>query len=123
MATELPERLCALLDRHITSVEQLELLLILQETPLQRFTPTDAARRVGTAAHSAKIRLDDLVAARLADEGGGTYTYAATGEADQAVVELRRFYSTHRVRIISRIFDKPPESVRSFADAFRLRKD
>lgn len=123
MATELPERVRALLDRHITSVEQLELLLVLQDAPTQRFTPADAARRVGTAAHSAKIRLDELANAKLVEEGGGTYAYAATGERDQAVVELRRLYATHRVRIISRIFDKPPESVRSFADAFRLRKD
>jgi hypothetical protein len=35
---------------------------------------------------------------------------------------LERLYATHRVKIISRIFSKPPDSVRNFADAFRLRR-
>lgn len=41
---------------------------------------------------------------------------------EQAVRVLERLYTTHRVKIISRIFSKPSDSVRDFADAFRLRR-
>lgn len=121
MATEMPERVRLLLDRHISSVEQLELLFLLHEDASASFTPETAAKRIGTTGHSARIRLAELVAGGLARESDGAYVYAA-GTHDAAVADLRRLYSTHRVRIISRIFDKPPESVRNFADAFRLKK-
>lgn len=122
MASEIPARVRELLDRHITSVEQLELLFLLQGDPSATFTPETASRRIGTTPHSARIRLGELVAAGLVRETGGGYTYA-TGTHDAAVEDLRRLYSTHRVRIISRIFDKPPDSVRHFADAFRLKRE
>lgn len=121
MASEMPEHVRLLLDRHISSVEQLELLFLLHEEPRASFTPEAAARRIGTTGHSARIRLAELVAGGLTRESDGAYTYAP-GAHDAAVADLRRLYTTHRVRIISRIFDKPPESVRNFADAFRLKK-
>lgn len=121
MASEMPERVRQLLDRHISSVEQLELLFLLHEDASASFTPDAAARRIGTTGHSARIRLVELVGGGLARESDGTFSYAP-GAHDAAVADLRRLYSTHRVRIISRIFDKPPESVRNFADAFRLKK-
>lgn len=122
MASEIPARVRELLDRHISSVEQLELLFLLQGEPSATFTPETASRRIGTTPHSARIRLGELAAAGLARSTEGGYAYA-NGAHDAAVADLRRLYSTHRVRIISRIFDKPPDSVRRFADAFRLKKD
>ena len=121
MASEIPSRVRDLLDRHITSVEQLELLFLLQGDPSTAFTPETASKRIGTTPHSAGIRLGELVAAGFVHETGGGYMYA-TGTHEAAVDELRRLYSTHRVRIISRIFDKPPDSVRHFADAFKLKR-
>lgn len=118
----MPEHVRLLLDRHISSVEQLELLFILHEEPATTFSPETASRRVGTTAHSSQVRLAELVAAGLARETDGGYAYAAGGH-EAAVADLRRLYSTHRVRIISRIFDKPPDSVRRFADSFRLKRD
>lgn len=119
----MPDRVRQFLDRHITSVEQLELLFLLESEPGTPFTPETASKRVGTAPHSARIRLGELAASGLAREADGSYTYAAAGAEATTVSELRRLYATHRVRIISRIFDKPPESVRNFADAFRLKRD
>jgi hypothetical protein len=40
-----------------------------------------------------------------------------------AVAALAGLYATHRVSIISMIFSKPADRLRSFADAFRFRKD
>lgn len=120
---ELPRSVQELLDRSITSVEQLELLLLLHANPDRAWTADAAGHEVRTSTHSAGGRLAELVARRLARETPEGYVFAGDAAARSAVSELGRLYSTHRVRVISRIFAKPPESIRDFADAFRLRKD
>jgi hypothetical protein len=37
--------------------------------------------------------------------------------------ELGKWYSTHRVRILTMIYGKPLNNIQTFADAFRSRKD
>ena len=44
-------------------------------------------------------------------------------ELDQAVVRLAKDYAERRVTVITLIFSKPVDKLRTFADAFRLRKD
>lgn len=75
-----------------------------------------------TSEHSAGIRLGELAARGVARETPAGYVLADDRGLEQAVRVLERLYATHRVKIISRIFSKPPDSVRNFADAFRLRR-
>ena len=75
-----------------------------------------------TSAHSAGIRLAELAARGVARETPDGYLLVENRELEQAVRVLERLYQTHRVKIISRIFSKPPDAVRNFADAFRLRR-
>jgi hypothetical protein len=46
-----------------------------------------------------------------------------TPEVAATVEELARTYAERRVSVIGLIFAKPTEKLRSFADAFRIRKD
>jgi hypothetical protein len=46
-----------------------------------------------------------------------------TTELAQAIEELARAYADRRVTVIGLIFAKPLDKIRSFADAFRIRKD
>ena len=41
----------------------------------------------------------------------------------RAVAGLAREYAARRVTVIGLIFSKPVDKIRSFADAFRLRRD
>jgi hypothetical protein len=51
------------------------------------------------------------------------YAPASGSPLDAAVAQLARDYAERRVTIITLIFSKPVDKLRSFADAFRLRKD
>jgi hypothetical protein len=52
------------------------------------------------------------------------YGYAPrSAELDAAVQGLAREYALRRVTVIGLIFSNPVDKIRSFADAFRIRKD
>jgi hypothetical protein len=46
-----------------------------------------------------------------------------TPALDAAVAQLAKDYAERRVSVITLIFSKPVDKLRTFADAFRLRKD
>lgn len=111
----------------ISSVEQVEVLLLLHRT---------APRRWGAVAASRELRLDPVsVARRLAEfhdsgvlqveagEEALQYWYVASAIApDRTMSELATAYQTRRTSLINLIFSKPADDARAFADAFRLRK-
>lgn len=122
-AAGIPGDVKRFVDRCVTSVEQLELLLLLRREPERRWNAEEAALKLHTATHSVGVRFAELVSGKLAARDGDAVHYAASREIDAVVEQLERFYGTHRTRIIGMIFDKPAGPVRDFADAFRLRKD
>jgi hypothetical protein len=46
-----------------------------------------------------------------------------TPELEQAVTAVAQDYLLHRVSVIEFIYSRPSDTIRAFADAFRLRKD
>jgi hypothetical protein len=115
----------ALIARDINSVEQLETLLMLRAEPTRAWTPEEVSAELRTQPHSVALRLDDLVRSRLVEEAEpGRFRYAPPKpEVARDVDGLADAYAKRRVSVISAIFSKPSEAVRSFSDAFRLRDD
>ena len=76
---------------------------------------------------SATRRLADLSARGLLVSEGATpptYRFAPARQDDDAdVTELAQCYAERRVSVISFIFSRPLDTVRGFADAFRLKRD
>jgi hypothetical protein len=85
------------------------------------------ARELRIAPISAGERLEEFVRGGLLSRTGGTpleYRYApASTKLDTAVDGLARAYTERRVSVINFIFSKPVDKIRTFADAFRLRKE
>lgn len=109
----------------IDSVEQLEILLLLLQHPERTWGAESVARELRISPLSAGDRLEDLTRdALLARVGGGEeYRYApGSAELDEAVRGLATAYTERRVTVINLIFSKPVDKIRTFADAFRLRK-
>ena len=117
----------AFIAAHIESVLQLEILLLLHSQRDRQWTAGDVAQ---------ELRIDPIWAssmlAGLSDAGvlsasataPPTFQYQPRSvEIDRAVDELAGAYATRRVTIIGLIFSKPLDNIRSFADAFRIRKD
>ena len=111
---------------HVTSAEQLEVLLLLHGNPGTDFTAAEVSQRVYTVPAAATLRLEELVAAGLLQSDRASdprYRYAPqSARLGERVDALARAYRADRVGVIRFIFAKPVDPLRSFADAFRLKK-
>lgn len=124
---DIPQVVRAFIAQNIESAELLETLLLVHSAPEREWTPEDVASSIYTVPASAIRRLEQLVALRLARSTGAVdpaYRYAP-GSADLAdqVSALAAAYRANRVAVINLVYSTPPDPLRSFADAFKLRKD
>ncbi len=126
-AGELPEAVRRFIADHIDSVEQLEILLLLFHHPERSWTAEAVARELRISALSAGDRLKDMARSTLlarVQGSEGEYRYAPENQQQGVVVAgLAAAYSERRVTVINLIFSKPIDKIRTFADAFRLRRD
>lgn len=113
------------ISRHIHSVEQLEILLLLQRTPNRQWRAEEVSKELATSRYAAEGRLMDLAARGLISgrqhDDELLFLYEAGGSEAETIVELARVYAERRTSVITMIFSKPQDSITSFADAFRLR--
>jgi hypothetical protein len=131
LSSELRPDVQQLIDEHISSLEQLEILLLLQRNKgrdwsaeERDWSAEEIARELRITSASTARRLLDLERRGFLKGEAGRYQYQPDGlDRDGALEELSRLYPEWRVRIIGRIFSKPMDNIRTFADAFRLRKD
>lgn len=124
MARGVPKETQAFIRAHIRSIRQLEALLWLREQR-EGVTATALAREERIDQDMA----DDLM--RAAERDGfvtgpdeeGAYRYQPKGELAAQVDKLAEVYGTYRVSVINLVFSMPSESVQSFADAFKIKRD
>lgn len=113
------------LQQRLTSIDQIEIMLLLMRDPARAWTAPEVAAAVGTPQESAAMRLFLLASGGLITfEAAGTpkYRYASgNAEADAMMSELARLYDTDRNGVAA-LVGAPPDPIRSFADAFRLKK-
>jgi hypothetical protein len=112
------------LEAYIHSVAQLEILLAVHAQSDRDWDAADLGRELSITTDVAEMHLEDLSARALLIEEGNPprYRYMPPGEIKTAIEDLAHAYSVRRVAIIGLIFSKPVDDVRSFADAFRVRK-
>lgn len=123
--SQLPAAVRELLQQ-LDSVEQLEALLLLHRRADRDWTVLEVSEELRTNAQSIATRLDGLRAAGLVSPGQAPHTHRyapRTREHMDAVNALADEYTVRRVSVITYIIAKPSERIRSFADAFRLRRD
>ena len=123
---EIPSQLKLFLEERIHSVAQLELLLLLRSDPAKAWSLDDASRALAVPAEMAGSQLGELQVAGLLTSTNSppAFRYQPHSvELDQLVASLAQLYQERRVSVITLIYSKPVDKVRTFADAFRLRKD
>jgi hypothetical protein len=127
MSQEIPDVVRSFVAQHIDSAELLETLLLVHSDPAREWSPESVAQSIYTVPAGATRRLEQLVEMGLATSTGTAdpaYRYAPARPALAAQVDaLAQAYRAGRVAVINLIYNKPPDPLRSFADAFKLRKD
>ena len=120
----------AFITEHIDSVMQLELLLLLEGQPQRRWTAAELAQELRVDPAWVEPQLRRMAGVGLLEtaepQGGAVVTHRfapRTPELRDAAAGLAAAYADRRVTVISLIFSKPTDTLRTFADAFRLRKD
>ena len=125
MTGALPEEVARFVLQCIDSVEQLEVLLLLRESPDTAWSPEAVARQLYSNPSSIARRLATLQAHQLltTTDPPSSYRYQPkTPELSATITRLAEMYRERRVAVITLIASKPIENVRAFSDAFRLRK-
>ena len=113
-----------LIAQHITSVEQLEILLLLRRHPERTWKVGEVGEQIRTSEASAAHRLTDLADRGLIVANGDGYRYQPPShEAERAIASLAEAYAERRYTVIDLIFSKPIDNLRVYADAFRFRRD
>lgn len=123
---DIPAEVRSFLRDNIDSVLQLELVLLLRAHADQSWTASQVAQEFRVDAAAASELLARCVARGIVAVAGreAAYRFAPrSSELEAAIAGTADEYAARRVTIISLIFSKPPSPLRTFADAFRLRKD
>lgn len=119
------DEFCRFLHASVPSVQAAELLLLLAGDPAAALRPKEAAERVPAMgeAEATKI-LQALHSNGLAMAGvDQSYQYRPASEALKAHVDmLAKAYQERPVTLIRIIYALRDSKIRSFADAFRVRK-
>jgi hypothetical protein len=64
----------------------------------------------------------DVLRRGLAEQEGGSFRYRPANDALAGLIDrLAQLYQERRVAVTIEVFAKPIDSVRAFAEAFRLR--
>jgi hypothetical protein len=124
---DLPEEVRQIIERHIMSVEELEILRLLERDRDHSFSAEDIANELRTNPKSAARRIERVRELGLAAEDQdvpGRFRFAPAGTSgEKMAVELLAAYRRLPVTVITMIYSKPSSAIHDFADAFQLKKE
>lgn len=126
MDEPLPRSAQDFIAKYVVSLEQLEILLLLSESPDRFFTSDEIFRIIQSNQTSIAQRLTTLHEQGLLHREGNPPTYCFRPRSEdlgQSVALMRDLYRERRVRVIEEIFKPRTSAAQSFADAFKIRKD
>lgn len=109
-------------NKYITSVEQIEVLLILFANPDREWSIHEISAILRSSPLSITSRLEALEQSGLARGDGEGYRYASSGGSHEMVEMLQDEYGARRFSVIELVFSRP-DAARSFADAFRFKDE
>lgn len=126
MPVQLSDQLSQFIRERLPSLEQIEIVLLLRRDPARAWTAPEVAGNLKTPPESTAMRLFLLASNGVivfdSSSGLPRYRYVASMPED-VMVELDRAYDEDRDTLISLTGGTAtPDPLRSFADAFKLKK-
>jgi hypothetical protein len=118
---DIPIDVKKLLGQSVRSVGHLETLLFVFGNRTQDWSAVELSRELRTNEAYASHQLEELYP--ILERVGDRFRYAASSDLDITLQKLADLYRERRHAIINFIYAKPPDALRSFADAFKLKKD
>jgi predicted ArsR family transcriptional regulator len=115
------------LSAHISSIEQLEVLVLLRTTASREWSAAEVSRELGSSVMSIQDRLGDLAARGIlvVREAGPqlVYRYAPASDETRAIIDgLAQAYRERRLTVVNLIYSRPASDARVFSEAFFIGK-
>jgi DNA-binding MarR family transcriptional regulator len=123
---ELSDEVKKFIYNYIESLTQLEVLLYFYNHQNKSFNAVEIAGELRNNPESVSVSLKELSGYGfiLPDKNeNNRFEYDRSNENENCIRELAQAYQTYRNTLITLIFSKPSQNVRSFADAFKIIKD
>lgn len=113
------------IKQHVDSVEMLEVLLLLESKPDHDWGVEDVDAVIRSSQASLQKRLEHLVALGIGVKLNSTrYRYGPISPEVRRLAEnLISAFRNYRIEVIELIYAKPLQSILSFSDAFKIRKE
>ncbi len=119
----LPNEVLQFLAANISSVEQLEILLLLRAGHERSWSAREIYQRVMTNVSSIRQSLEKLCEQeQVRQTGEGQYQFVTNPELERVLEQVARAYKEMPTRILSALYGKPTPEMKAFADAFKFRK-
>src|SRR5262245_16849569 len=127
MPDQIAPQVTAFITAHVRSVEALQVLMLLLQTPDRWWDAAAVWRETGLTASVAGRMLHQLAASNLLDikvTGDVRYRFApGTPDLHAAAMACSELYYRTPWRLLSALPGVSRRSVADFADAFRIRRD
>jgi hypothetical protein len=128
MTGSLSTAVAAFVRNSLSSVEELELLLLIQGSHERTWTAEAIAKELGSTTESIASRLIRFITLGIVlpsgTEGQAAFRYSPKDAMfDGLLHEVALAYRQRRIAMIALIYEHPNDTLHLFSDAFRLRKD
>ncbi|WP_413578412.1 hypothetical protein ACLVWU_07725 [Bdellovibrio sp. HCB290] len=110
------------IKKYIHSVTLLDVLFLLKSSEERSWTPEEVSLEMRSNPGYARSQLLELVTMNMLAEKDGRFRYE-TQELGDLADKLEILYNTRRSTITNFIYSQPIESIRGFANAFKIKKD
>ena len=126
MGNELSEELKEFIEQYLTSLEQLEILLLLYKEPDRPWTIDEVYKVTQTNHASVAERLKTLASSGLImTEGTENPVFRfrpGPTELTRRISELQKAYTLSKYKVVEAIFSAPHDQAQKFADSFKIRR-
>ena len=124
MSSRLSPLVRALIRRHIHSVGELELLVMLHAERDRGWSVDEICEALGCPPSWAVAELDAMARAGLLERTDGNWRFSpSTDELEQAVAALQEAYRLQSRDVVRFVFSTPGRDLQEFSDAFRVRRE
>jgi hypothetical protein len=122
--TDIPESILSFLSRSMDSVEGLEILFLLYAAREREWTADEITAELRSSVLAVQDRLDGLERSGLIRRAEGGKCRFDESSPDAALVpELHALFAKRPFTIMNLILKNPTDKIRTFADAFRLKRE
>lgn len=124
MPGSISENLSQFIRDRLPSLEQIEIVLLLRRDTTRAWTAPEVAGNLATPPESTAMRLFLLASNGVVvfDGSSGLPKYRYSAGNEEIMDELQRTYDERREALVALVGGAPADPLRSFADAFKLKK-